>query len=83
MATVTPMGPMPESRWRAGGVGYWRNGNAACGMMRAAMRTEPRDPVLLVEDEIKVARFIVQGLQEEGYEVGLATTSAEAEKGAA
>lgn len=49
-------------------------------MMRAAMRTEPRDPVLLVEDEIKVARFIVQGLQEEGYEVGLATTSAEAVK---
>lgn len=48
--------------------------------MRAAMRTEPRDPVLLVEDEVKVARFIVQGLQEEGYEVGLATTSAEAVK---
>lgn len=38
-----------------------------------------RGGILLVEDEIKVARFISQGLQEEGHLVEVATTFAEAE----
>jgi DNA-binding response OmpR family regulator len=38
-----------------------------------------RIAMLLVEDEVKVARFISQGLQEEGYAVDVATTFAEAE----
>jgi DNA-binding response OmpR family regulator len=49
--------------------------------MCADMTTESeiRTGVLLVEDEVKVARFISQGLQEEGYAVDVAMTFAEAE----
>lgn len=48
--------------------------------MRLAMtESEGQRGVLLVEDEIKVARFISQGLSEEGYVVEVATTFTEAE----